>query len=305
MSNKFLQKLFFLLSFLLIFNTQTFAIQDNVYEGVDLSKYVNTIKNDEEKKSIKSSIKEEKKQIKLLFEKYDKYQKEKNIEKLSTLISDTYFDNDGFNKKQYLEIVEKNFELASEIETKTKIKKIDINGRYATIDYEETLTGVTSEYLTNIDKAGFIDASSEGTIYLQKFGSEWKFQSSYIAREILKITYAGARFFNIDLEAPQIIPENTNYTVRLKTNPIGYKIIFAAINNTDIIHPFELIENDNFMNVDQTGAIERILLSNHNSKNEYVIVNLGISEPYMISEDDVKLEMKGHAIIISRVNIIK
>ena len=91
-------------------------------------------------------------QIKKFFNDYERAGNKHNLNKVRTFYDDNYVSSDGFEVKTYFEMIEKTWNSYPDLKYNYEIKKITVNGDWATVQTYETAKGTTkdpSEFLAD------------------------------------------------------------------------------------------------------------------------------------------------------------
>ena len=110
-----------------------------------------TITDDEQEVIKKFSLKNKfqrspEAQIESLFKKLTKYSEKNDNEKLKSLYSDSYVNNDGFNKKIIFELVEQSASSYKDVDYENIIESIEVTGNYAVVKAREIAKGTNLNY---------------------------------------------------------------------------------------------------------------------------------------------------------------
>lgn len=239
-------------------------------------------------------------QIRTFYKNFNKYSQKNEIEKLKELYSESYVNNDGFDKHTIFTMAERAMGAYKDIEYKTTIENLKINGNYATVDVNEFAIGSTSKEHEEIGDVGLVASDLYYTDFLQKEGNKWKIIATHMKNEKVTLKYGEAKGMPIELTAPSMVPENTQYTVRIKTETPDGCLVVGSIVNEPIVYP-QVQKKDNYRSV-KAGSLERVLKSNKDGNNEYASVTLGITRA-TIEPPEVVFNMTGMAFVITRVNV--
>lgn len=307
-SNKFLVILTTML-FLMSCQNQTQAIPAVVEKAQDTTATINSTEIlDAESEVIKKfSFKNKlqrtpEAQIRTFYKNFNKYTQKNEIDKLKELYSDSYLNNDGFDKHTIFTMAEKASGAYKDMEYKTTIEKISVDGNYAVVDINEFAIGSTATEHDEIGDTGLATSDLYYTDYLQKEGNKWKIIATTMKQEKVALKYGETKGMPIEVIAPKLVPENTEYTVKIKTESPNGCLVVGSIVNEPIVYP-QVQKKDSYRSV-KSGELERVLKSNKDGNNEYAAVTLGITRA-TIEPPEVVFNMTGMAFIITRVNIHK
>ena len=241
-------------------------------------------------------------QIRSFYKNFNKYTQKNEIDKLKEMYSDSYINNDGFDKHTIFTMAEKASGAYKDIEYKTTIEKISVDGNYAVVDVNEFAIGSTANEHEEIGDTGLVSSDLYYTDYLQKEGNKWKIIATTMRQEKVALKYGETKGMPIEVIAPKLVPENTEYTVKVKTDTPNGCLVVGSIVNEPIVYP-QVQKKDNYRSV-KSGELERVLRANKDGNNEYAAITLGITRA-TIEPPEVVFNMTGMAFIITRVNIYK
>ena len=240
-------------------------------------------------------------QIQSFFKKYTKYSEKNEFEKLKELYSDIYTNNDGFDKNTLFKVMQQASAAYKNVDYNTEILSIDVSGPYAVVKIHETATGETSEKAAQINDFGFITSDLYFTNHLRKEDGNWKIIASNIESEKVALKYGEARNMDVVVQAPQYIPQDSEYEVSVRVKSPDGVLVVGSIVNEPIKFPQEQAKD--VLRAVKYEELARILKSNSNKYNEYAAVSLGLTRP-RIEPPAVVIDMTGMAIVMSRVNVI-
>ena len=146
-------------------------------------------------------------QIRSFYKNYIKYSETNNVEKLKSLYSDSFVNNDGFDKTTIFKMLEQSLDSYKDITYNTSIDKIYTEGNYAVVDVHEFAMGTTTKKNDEINDYGLITSDLYYTDYLRKEGNKWKIVSTNINNEKVSLKYGEAKSMPVDITAPKVVPE--------------------------------------------------------------------------------------------------
>lgn len=242
-------------------------------------------------------------QIKSFIKKYNKYSEKNDIEKLKTMYTDDYVNNDGFNKETIFKLMDMAFGTYKNVSYKTEIESIQVNGNYAIVKAHEIATGETVKSVRKLDDTGTITSDIHYTDYLTKVGNEWKISAGDVTYEKVELKYGEAKNVPIDIIAPECVPEGAEYEVSIKTALPDGEGIFAvgSIVNDEIIFP-QSQSKDVFRAI-KYEELARLLKANKNKHNEYATLSIALSRT-KFEPSSLVLDMTGMAFVMKRVNVL-
>lgn len=275
-------------------------------ENMSVSVEADDIEKDEfdiiKKISLKNKLRRSPKaQIESFYKKYNRYTDKNDMKKLKELYSDSFVNNDGFDKDTIFKLMEEASSAYKNVNYTTEILSIDVSGNYAVVKIKETAVGETSEKSSKLNDVGYITSEMFFKNYLRKEDGKWKIISAEIESELIALKYGEAKKTNIQFYAPSVIPAGTEYeaTVRLEA-PDGVLIVGSIVNEPI---KFPQVNARDVLRAVKSEELARILKSNNDNYNEYATVSIGITRAH-IEPPSVVVNMTGMAIVMSRVNVI-
>ena len=243
----------------------------------------------------------EKKEIRNLFAKQDEYAKKYDLESLKSLYSANFIDNDGYSKDVYFSLVKDTWNTYPNITYTTKIKKINLNGDYATVETDETSVALADDLEKEL--LGELYSESKCIYHLQKSPNKWEIASEEVLEEFSTLKYGDARYVDMKIEAPKVVGAGQDYTSTLKVNLPPSSIVIASINQEKIVNPAQRTE-DAYKKLDEDQTLTRIFTANSDNVNEYTIASVGITAADVIDNGKLRVYMNGLAFVMSRTNVI-
>lgn len=252
--------------------------------------------------SYEKNIKLEEKQIRETINSQLNYANKHNLEGLSSIYSDNYVNNDGFDKKVYIKLIEDTWKTYPDISYNTEIKEIDINGNYASVEVYETAVAVAYDTINDIKIAGELNSFSKGIYHFKKIGNKWLMISENMLEETSTLKYGDARYLNLHLNVPKQIPAGKNYSSTLTINTPQNLMAIGAISREKIVYPQNKPE-ESFRVLADDNSLERIFTANNENVNEYNVASIAIANSFG-EGDNAKVYMNGAAFIMTRINVI-
>lgn len=242
-------------------------------------------------------------QVRKIFENYQKFSNNKDLESFLSLHDETYRSADGYDKNRLKELAQESWKEYPDVKYTIKVINANVDMDNATIITNEKLSGITSAAVEYVKGNGFIDSESTAIYYLKRFSNEWRITSDFVINEKTSMRYGIARFIPMKLDAPSLITPDTDYTAVLKVNvPRAYAALIS-LNNEPITFPM-VRSKEVFRSIKSDGIQERILRSGDGVTNENAIASIGIAKP-SIKDDNINVNILGIAFLSSRVNVLK
>lgn len=240
-------------------------------------------------------------EIRSFFNKFNKYSEKNDIEKLKNMYSDTYVNNDGYDKDTVFKLNEDAQGAYKNVNYETQLLNIRADKFNATVEAIETAKGETANGFGQIPGSGEIVSEMHYTDYLRKEDGKWKIIATDIKRESLSLKYGEAKEKTFDVSAPECVPAGVDYEVALKTEASLKELLIGSISNEEIKYPQEQAKD--VLRAINDGELSRVVKSNKNNNNEYATVSVAITKADLAHES-VVIKMAGAAILMVRVNVL-
>lgn len=243
------------------------------------------------------------KQIKKLLETHNNFANRHDLKNLSTLYTDTYVNNDGFDKKVYFKSIEATWQACKDLTYTTDIIDIEITGDYANVNVIETAIGTVTDTIESMPVTGEIHSISTGIYHLVKINGNWFISGETALSDESSLLYGDARFMNIEILAPAQVSSGETYTSTVKVDTDEKTFIMGSIDHDPITYPAGSPKNE-LRAMPQSQILERVLKANTDNLNEYTIASLAISKAKQTNEKNFQIYVAGLACVMRRVNVI-
>lgn len=232
-----------------------------------------------------------------------KYSNTYAVDKLKALYADDYVSADGLNREIFFDLVKKTWESYPDIKYRTDIKDIQINGNTAVVQVAEYAYATTDSNSESIAQRGSLDSVSGSIYYLENKDNEWKIKSDYIVYEKTYLKYGSAKTVPINLNAPNQVAADTQYTVSLNIDVPKDSLVIASIGKENITYP-QSTADEVFRKFPADGALERIFRANNQNINEYAVASFGLTKAEIKGGSEIKIYITGLGFAMSRVNVV-
>lgn len=237
--------------------------------------------------------------IKKLLNSQVKYANKNNFEKFIATYDEEYINADGFDLDVYSTLVKDLWSTYNGIQYAVEFSDIDVFGDNAIVDLIETSY---AEIDVNENYKGELKSVANSRYYLIKKDNKWKVVSDEVLKESTSMLYGDALGLDVKLSAPQEIEAGVDYIAKLECNPPENSYAIASIASDKVEYPqqptkevFRLMPDDNIL--------ERILTSNNENLNEYVVASIALTKA-SITDMSFNLSMTGFGYVITRVNVL-
>jgi len=221
-------------------------------------------------------------------------------EKLFAFYSKDFITGDGIVKKDYRELTESLWAAYPDIQIENQKRTIRSQDQYATISGIDFFYGESKDENLDLGKKGVLNAISQGQIFLQKVGKDWKIVSDKIQFELVTVYYGNAKEYldnhQIYFSSPEQVKANEQYSGTLYfILPENIKAT-ASINRETIEKPSEIPPEESFQVVND-HKLERLFAANDTNNNELV------SATIILSKGIIEPRLDGVLYISKRVNV--
>lgn len=227
-----------------------------------------------------------------------KYANKTDFDKFISTYDPQYINGDGFNLDIYSKLVKDIWETYDGIKYGIKIQNIDIDGNKAKV---ELLENAYAEIKLSKVYEGELRSNSVAVYSLEKKNGKWRVISDNVLDETTSMLYGDAKGLEVKLIVPEEIPANTDYTASLEFTPPKETIAIASIASDKVEYPQKPTQ-EVFRTLPEDNILERILTSNNDNVDEYVVASIGLTKT-QISDLNMKLSLTGFGYAIKRVNV--
>jgi hypothetical protein len=240
--------------------------------------------------------------VETLIEEVYKAWNEHNADKLFGYYSKSFTTGDGINKEEYRKLTENLWSAYPDIKIESQKRTIRSQDQHAAISIIDFFYGESKDANPDIQQKGTLNAISQGQIFLQKYGDEWKVESDRIHFELVTVYYGNAKEYLdnhlIFFSSPELVKADQQYSGTLYfVLPENVKAT-ATISREFIQPPAKDEKPDDSFQIISESKLERLFQANNLNLNELVsatiILTKGIIEP----------KLDGILYISKRVNIL-
>lgn len=211
--------------------------------------------------------------------------------------SEDYVNNDGLDKKSVIELTKDLWKNYPDAKSTSKMGKIRIEGRFATVDSHDTATGYTAKELPAVGGKGELSSVSEGQLFLKKVGDDWKIIGDRIDYERVKVAFGVARNLKATFVAPEQVKAGQEYSARLSVQLPPESLAVGSITSEPLQYP-QVTHKEVWKPIEEdTQALERVIRANSTNHNELLMATIGIT-------DLEKEKLKGLTYITRRLNVV-
>ena len=240
-------------------------------------------------------------QVENFYKKYNRYSSKNDIKKLKEMYSDSFINNDGFDKETIFKLMKEASDSYRNVSYDTEILNIEANDLYAVVTAKEIASGETNSKIPKIDSYGQVSSELIFKNYLKKEDGKWKIIAAELISEKIALKYGEAKNMNVTMFAPQMIAQGSDYEVSVKVDAPEGCFVVGSIVNEQI--KFPQTNKKDVLRAVKSNELARMLKANTSGCNEYATISLGITRAH-VEMPSVVIGMTGMAIVMSRVNVI-
>lgn len=212
-----------------------------------------------------------------------------------------FVTGDNINKEDYIALSKKLWESYPNIKIENQRRTIRTQDQYATISGIDFFYGTSSEKNKELSDAGNLNAISQGQLFLQKVGKDWKVVSDKIQFELVTVYYGNAKKYldehQIYFSSPEQVRSDEQYSGTLYFILPENIQATATINQELIRKPNQSSSEESFQ-VIKEHKLERLFKANSTNHNEI------ISATIILSEGIIEPKLDGILYISKRVNVL-
>jgi hypothetical protein len=237
----------------------------------------------------------------LLINLYDSWNKH-DLDKLNSLYHKDFKTGDGINRESYKELTKSLWDSYPDIKIENQKKTIRSQDQYATVSLIDFYLGESKEMNPDLNQNGTLNAISQGQIFLQKFGQEWKIVSDKVQFELVTVYYGNAKEYldnhQIYFSSPEQVKSEEQYSATLYFILPENIRATASINKDLIEKPDPDKELDESFQVINEHKLEKLFKANDSNHNELV------SATVVISKGIIEPKLDGILYISKRINVL-
>lgn len=214
--------------------------------------------------------------------------------------ADDYINNDGLDKKSVSELTKDLWKNYPDAKSTSKMGKIRVEGRFATVDSHDTATGYTAKELPAVGGKGELSSISEGQLFLKKVGDEWKIIGDRIDYERVRVAFGMARNLKATFTAPEQVKAGQEYSARLLVQVPPDLLAVGSITSEPLQYP-QVTHTEVWRQIDEDSqTIERVIRANASNHNELLMATVGITG----TGESERMKLKGLTYITRRMNVV-
>lgn len=227
---------------------------------------------------------------------------EHDIEKLMSFYSKNFISADGISKDNYKKLTErlwKNYPNIQLINRKRSYRNQEMYSTVTTVDY---YIGETKDLNPDFNEAGKLNALAQGSMYLKRYGKDWKIESDRINFELTTISFGRAKKLLDDnyiyFSAPEQVNAGDDYSATLYFAAGDDYSVSASIDKELIryVDEPEALE-ENYQDL-SSKKLERLFKANDHKHNELV------SATALFYRGILNPSLDGVLFISKRVNVL-
>ncbi|MFZ4084145.1 MAG: hypothetical protein ACOYK1_01205 [Vampirovibrionia bacterium] len=225
-----------------------------------------------------------------------------DIEKLMSFYSKSFISADGIIKDDYKKLTERLWTNYPNIQLLNRKRAFRNQEMYSTVTTVDYYLGETKDVNPDFNERGKINALAQGSMYLKRYGKDWKIESDRINFELTTVTFGRAKKMldenYIYFSAPEQVDAGQDYSAALYFAGGDDYSVSASVDKelVQYIDEPEAIDEDY---QDLTAKkLERLFKANDNKYNELV------SATALFYKGLVDPQLDGILFISKRVNVL-
>ncbi len=223
-----------------------------------------------------------------------------NAEKLFSFYHKDFVTGDGITKDDYKSLTEALWKAYPDIKVDNQKRTVRSQDLYATVSGIDFFYGKSAEMNKDLNQSGVLNAISQGQIFLQKFGKEWKVVSDKIQFELVTVYYGNAKSYldehQIFFSSPEQVKAGEQYSATLYSI-LPDNVKATATVNKDLIHKPDNQSFDDSFQLLTEHKLERLFAANEFNYNELV------SATVVFSKGLIEPKLDGILYISKRINV--
>ncbi len=226
-----------------------------------------------------------------------------DIDEVMAYYSKTFISGDGITKAEYKKLTEKLWSNYPDIQILNRKRAFRNQDQYSTVTTVDYFIGSTKEINEDFKEKGKINALSQGSWYLKKYGKDWKIDSDDINFELTTVTYGVAKNMldehYVYFSAPEQVREGQDYSATLYF-AADEDVSVSSIIEKELIRYEEnpILPDEEYQSI-SGNKLERLFKANVSSYNELV------SATALLYKGIVDPKLDGLLFISKRVNVLK
>lgn len=232
-----------------------------------------------------------------LYEAWNKH----DIDKVMSFYAKDFATGDGIKQEDYKLMTESLWKSYPDIKIENQKKNIRSQDQYSSVALVDFFYGQSKDQNIEIKEKGILNAISQGQIFLQKFGNEWKIISDRVQFELVTVYYGNAKKYlddhQIYFSSPEQVKAGDQYSATLyAVLPDDIKAT-ASISKELIRKPEEKIHEESFQAITE-HKLERLFQANDLTHNELA------SATILLSKGLIEPKLDGILYICKRINVV-
>lgn len=214
--------------------------------------------------------------------------------------SKDYISADGFNYDIMSKLVKDTWKTYPGIKYSVKVNSVNFYDNIAVADVTETAKGYAK--VENENVAEFV-STMQSVYYLKPNGTTWTITSDYTTKENIILSWGDAKLAKIKLEVPNQLQAGQEYTAVLEVNQPKGVLSIGSITSDKITYP-QNPSKEIYRKFSSEGILERIMKTNTDNTNEYVVATVGFTRPKVDNNQNLNIDLTGYACLMERINVV-
>ncbi len=218
--------------------------------------------------------------------------------------SPRFVSGDSLTLEEIRNLIVDTWKTYPDIQYKSKILEIRLNGDWATVESLDTAEASASPDSNISTGPGTLVSRSRGLLFLKRVGKTWEILSDYTVYENATILYGDARELKMVLSTPEQVFAGEPYTAKIDIKMPPGMFAIATISQEPLVYPQQSPEEKFRSLSDEHDSLERVFQANTTNNNEMVTVTIGLTQIGQDEQDRPTIKLNGIATVVKRVNVL-
>lgn len=223
-----------------------------------------------------------------------------NHNTFTNMYSKNYLSADGFNFDIMNRLLKEAWKSYPGIKYHVKVNSVNTYDNITIADVTETARGYAK---AENDNVGEFVSTMQSIYYLKPNGKSWIITGDYTVRENLVVSWGDAKLAKIDFDVPNQLQSGSEYTATLSVKQPDGVIAIGSITSDKITYP-QHPSKEIYRKFSSEGKLERIMKTNSDAINEFVVATVGFTRPKVDSNQNLNINLTGYACVMERINVV-
>jgi len=231
---------------------------------------------------------------------YEQYANNYNYDSFMAMYAPEYVSSDGFDLNILSKTLKETWKIYPGIKYSVRLNSVTFDKDKAIVNVTETAKGFAR---TENNRIGDFTSTTEDIYYLKPSGDSWLITADYTLAENINLVWGDAKSSKVSLETPTQAKANQQYSAILNVNTPDGVLAIGSISADKITFP-QKPSKEIYRKLSIDGSLERIMTTNSDNTNEYVVATVGFTRPRIDANRNININLSGYACVMNRVNVI-